>query len=88
MFGQISGEMVPREMYVYPKLKITQKQIDKHNLLCERFKCNVALPLDYEIVEDESDAETMGAWYGMSKDVSKKPGIMYIAILPDGSSHS
>jgi hypothetical protein len=74
--------------YEYPALKITQKQVDKHLFLCERFNCNVELG-DYQLVESESDADQMGAWYGKSRDPnSEKPGIMYIAILPDGSSHS
>jgi len=69
-------------------LKITQKQIDKHKFLCERFSCNVELR-NYQLVESESDADQIGAWYGKPRDPnSEKPGIMYIAILPDGSSHS
>jgi hypothetical protein len=75
------------EDYDYPVLKITQKQIDKHNLLCEKFDCKVKLPIGYEIVDDESQADQMGAWYGNSTS-DDKPGIMYIGILPDGSSHS
>ena len=72
--------------YGYPVMKITQKQVDKHLFLCDKFDSNVELP-EYELVEDESEAEMIGAWYG-TPTRNNKPGIMYIGILPDGSSHS
>ena len=72
--------------YGYPVMKITQKQVDKHLFLCDKFDSNVELP-EYEVVEDESEAEMIGAWYGHAT-TDNKPGIMYIGILPDGSSHS
>ena len=73
--------------YQYPVLKITRKQIEKHIFLCDKFDCSVELP-EHLVVADEKDAEMMGAWYGTPHPRNKKPGIMYIGILPDGSSHS
>lgn len=67
-------------------MKLTWKQIDKYVYLCERFKEQSQLGnIEYTIV-CEQDAESMGGWYGPGND--KKPGSMYIVILPDGSSHS
>ena len=71
--------------YQYPVLKITRKQIEKHIFLCDKFDCNVELP-EHLVVADEKEADTMGAWFGEPRN--DKPGAMYIAILPDGSSHS
>jgi hypothetical protein len=75
-----------KEEYEPPTMKITQKQVDKHLHLCDKFDCKVELPA-YELVEDESEADQIGAWYGRANS-NNKPGIMYIGILPDGSSHS
>ena len=71
--------------YQYPVLKITQKQIEKHIFLCDKFDCSVELP-EHLVVADEKEADMMGAWFGEPRN--DKPGAMYIAILPDGSSHS
>lgn len=60
-------------------LKVTQKQIDKHDFLNShnnRGREPVKLP-EVEIVP-ESEAQNIGAVYGT----------IYICILPDGSSHS
>ncbi len=65
---------------------ITEKQVAKHLFLCDRFNSNVQLPDGYVITEDEDEAQSMGAWFGEPRN--DKPGAMYIAILPDGSSHS
>jgi hypothetical protein len=58
-------------------LKVTQKQVDKHNALNKRFNAENTFPDGHEIVP-EREAQSIGGTYGS----------MYICILPDGSSHS
>lgn len=77
---------LPRFDEVDFKLKLTQKQLDKHIILCDRFDFNTTMAIDYVIVEDEKEADEVGAWYGAPRD--RRPGKQYITILPDGSSHS
>ena len=76
-----------RDEYGYPLMKITQKQVDKHLFLCDKFDCNVELP-QHELVTEEKEAQMIGAWYGTPDPRNNRPGIMYIGIHPDGSSHS